>query len=112
MKHILLSISLILATQSYAMTKKTWDSMNDASQMIYLLGVWEGLMIDPQTLEQELYTCYKETGVGWDKIYDLVREQYNSSFWKDSNQTNAPSGIMLLVGLKEYCIAKGFTFSE
>ena len=91
MKHILLSISLILATQSYAMTKKTWDSMNDASQMIYLLGVWEGLMIDPQTLEQELYTCYKETGVGWDKIYDLVREQYNSSFWKDSNQTNAPS---------------------
>ena len=112
MKKLLAILLIVLATQSHAMSKKLWDSMDDANQMIYLLGVWEGLMIDPQTFEQELYTCYEETGVGWDKIYDLVVEQYNSSFWKDSNQANAPSAIMLLVGLKEYCIAKGFTFTE
>jgi hypothetical protein len=109
-KLLLVIISLTVATQTQALSRKVWDSYNEREQMIHLVGAFEGLMIDPSPHEVKLFDCFKETKTDIVQLHELVVENYNLSFWKHSNQDNIPASIVLLSALKTYCIAKGYEF--
>ena len=110
MRAILLLFFMTFATQADAFSKRIWDMYNEREQMIHLLGVFEGLMTDPSPEEAMLYNCFRETKTSLVQVHELVVEEYNSSFWKHSNQENVPSSIVLLAALEVFCIAKGYNF--
>ena len=80
---------------------------NETEQMIHLLCAFEGLMMNPSPSEQVLYDCFKETKTSLVQLHDLVVEEYNSSFWKHSNQENMPAAIMLISALKKILHRQG-----
>ena len=110
MRAILLLFFITLAPQADAFNKKVRMRYNETDQVIHLLGAFEGLMMNPSPSEQVLYECFKETKTSLVQLHNLVLEEYNSSFWKHSNQENMPAAIMLISALKKYCIAKGYNF--
>jgi hypothetical protein len=112
MKKLVLTIiiSLTLCVPAQAFSKKRWDSFNVEQQYFYMLGVFEGLMVDPGLREQTLYLCWYETKTTYDVLYDLVLENYESSFWKHSDQENIGVAVVLMSALEQYCVAKGYKF--
>mgnify|MGYP001217003089 CR=1 FL=1 len=109
-RTILFAFLMIFATQVNAFSKTLWDLYDEREQKIHLLGAFEGLMINPSPNEITLYGCFRDTKINADQLHELVVEEYNSSFWKHSNQENVPASAVLLSALKQFCIAKGYSF--
>ena len=110
MRFIFIAIIMTFATQADAFSKNLWDRYDEREQMIHLLGAFEGLMMNPSPNEMKVYDCFRETKISLVQIHELVVEEYNSSFWKHSNQQNVPASIILLSALETFCIAKGYNF--
>lgn len=101
---------ITLVTQANAFNKSVWDRYDQQGQMVHLLGAFEGLMINPGPEEMKLYECFTETKINLLQLHELVAEEYNSSYWKHSNQENVAATIILISAMKRFCIAKGYNF--
>ena len=110
LRNIATAFSIIVASQASAFNKSVWDMYDQQGQMVHLLGAFEGLMINPGPEEMKLYECFTETKINLLQLHELVAEEYDSSYWKHSNQENVAATIILISALKRFCIAKGYNF--
>ena len=115
MNKIILSALTILmfASETSALNRTIWDRLTQEQQNIYLVGAFEMILTgepgEPlHTYKAVLWQCYEQEKFDADFMRELVVEEYQSSFYKHSNQENIGAGTILLSALEKFCRAKGF----
>ena len=104
---------LLFASEASAFNRKIWDGLTRGQQNAYLIGAFEVIITSEpdeplHTYKSVLWQCYKQEKFDADFMRELVVEEYQSSFYKHSNQENIGAGTMLLSALEKFCRAKGF----